>query len=297
MPRTRTYGLDIDTVRYAQRVKSGSGATILPEPLKQINKFVIGVKKLGLWNSMVCWPMRGIHNAGTGSTVYSLGGSGTYNGTMVNSPTWSQYGVQFATNTTTGRDRYVSVTWSTNGGYDIRSNSSVIVVSDFGEIVGAGNAQDQYLFGGGATANNRYGGTNTRSANESPGTNIQGPSNVGATNYATQSNQALAANTWRMWTTQRENNVAANSNVQGNRHFRDTTQIANGSNAAAGGRPPHEAIPNASEVLILGNGRGNTSLAPIGKIAFVSVIGNWQVDIPIVHTLYKRTLGIGLNLP
>ena len=93
MPRIRTYGLDIDTMRYAQRIKSGSGATILPEPLKQINKFVVGVKKLGLWQHMVCWPMRSIHNAGTGSTVYSLGGSGTYNGTMVNSPTWNQNGI------------------------------------------------------------------------------------------------------------------------------------------------------------------------------------------------------------
>ena len=93
MPRTRTYGLDIDTIRYAQRVKSGSGTTILTEPLKQINKFVIGVKKLGLWNSMVCWPMRGIHNAGTGSTVYSLGGQGVFNGTMVNGPVWNQNGI------------------------------------------------------------------------------------------------------------------------------------------------------------------------------------------------------------
>lgn len=93
MPRTKTYGLDIDTIRYAQRVKSGSGNTILPEPLKQINKFVVGVKKLGLWNSMVCWPMRSIHNAGTGSTVYSLGGFGAFNGTMVNGSVWGQNGI------------------------------------------------------------------------------------------------------------------------------------------------------------------------------------------------------------
>lgn len=95
MPRTRTYGLDIDTIRYAQRVKSGSGTTILPEPLKQINKFVVGVKKLGLWNSMVCWPMRSIHNAGTGSTVYSLGGLRVSNGTMINSPVWGYNGIFF----------------------------------------------------------------------------------------------------------------------------------------------------------------------------------------------------------
>lgn len=92
MPRTRTYGLDVDTLAFAARVKTGSGKTILPENLKQINKFIIGTKKLGLWNTMVCWPMRSIHNAGTGSTVYSLGGLGTYNGTMTNSPVWSSDG-------------------------------------------------------------------------------------------------------------------------------------------------------------------------------------------------------------
>ena len=92
MPRTRTYGLDNDTLAYAARAKAGSGKTILPENLRQINKFVIGIKKLGLWNSMVCYPMRSIHNAGTGSTVYSLGGLGVYNGTMVNGPTWQSDG-------------------------------------------------------------------------------------------------------------------------------------------------------------------------------------------------------------
>ena len=92
MPRPRTFGLDKDTIAFAARVKAGSGRTILPENLKQINKFVIGTKKLGLWNTMVCWPMRSIHNAGTGSTVYSLGGLGTYNGTMTNSPVWNSDG-------------------------------------------------------------------------------------------------------------------------------------------------------------------------------------------------------------
>jgi hypothetical protein len=93
MPRTRTYGLDNDTLAYAARVKAGSGVTILPENLRQINKFVVGVKRLGLWNSMVCYPMRSIHNAGTGSTVYSLGGLGVYNGTLVNSPSWNEKGI------------------------------------------------------------------------------------------------------------------------------------------------------------------------------------------------------------
>jgi len=48
----------------------------------QINGFVKGVKALGLWSSIVSWPLRTTQNADTGSTAYSLGGLGTYNGTM-----------------------------------------------------------------------------------------------------------------------------------------------------------------------------------------------------------------------
>jgi len=92
MPRTRTYGLDVDTIAFATRVKVGSGKTILPVNLKQINKFIVGIKKLGLWDTMVCYPMRSLHNAGTGSTVYSLGGLGVFDGTMVNSPSWQSDG-------------------------------------------------------------------------------------------------------------------------------------------------------------------------------------------------------------
>ena len=103
MPRTRTYGLDVDTIAYAARVKAGSGVTILPEPLKQLNKFIVGIKKLGLWSSMVCWPMRSIHNAGRGSTVYSLGGLGIYNGTMINSVSWGYNGSTF------GASSYINV--------------------------------------------------------------------------------------------------------------------------------------------------------------------------------------------
>jgi hypothetical protein len=61
----------------------------------QINAFVVGVKDLGLWNDMVCWPLRSSQNAGTGTTAYSLGGFGTYNGTLVNSPTWGTDGITF----------------------------------------------------------------------------------------------------------------------------------------------------------------------------------------------------------
>jgi prepilin-type processing-associated H-X9-DG protein len=70
---------------------AASGAT----DFDAINRFVIGMKTLGLYSSMVCWPLRSTQNAGTGSTAYSLGGLGTYNGTLVNGPTWGADGVNF----------------------------------------------------------------------------------------------------------------------------------------------------------------------------------------------------------
>ena len=97
MSRTRTYGLDADAITFANRVKAGSGKTILPENLKQINKFIIGLKKLGIWSNTICWPLRSIHNAGTGTTAYSIGGLGIYNGTLTNSPTWGFDGMSFGT--------------------------------------------------------------------------------------------------------------------------------------------------------------------------------------------------------
>ena len=71
----------------------------------QINAFVKGVKNLGLYNSMVCWPLRSSQNAGTGTTAYSLGGLGSYNGTLVNSPSWGVDGITF----TSGSSQTITV--------------------------------------------------------------------------------------------------------------------------------------------------------------------------------------------
>jgi hypothetical protein len=64
-------------------------------PRKQIRDFAAGVNDLGLWNSMVCWPLRSSQNVGTGTTAYSLGGLGAYNGTLVNGPSWGTDGIDF----------------------------------------------------------------------------------------------------------------------------------------------------------------------------------------------------------
>lgn len=64
-------------------------------PRKQLRDFSAGVNDLGLWNSMVCWPLRSSQNYGSGDTAFSLGGLGTFNGTRAGGPTWGADGTTF----------------------------------------------------------------------------------------------------------------------------------------------------------------------------------------------------------
>ena len=81
---------DLDAVAYIGRAR-------ITDVVAQnaINDFVLGMKNLNLYNNMACWPLRSTQNAGTGTTAYSLGGLGTFNGTLVSGPTWGVDGVVF----------------------------------------------------------------------------------------------------------------------------------------------------------------------------------------------------------
>ena len=92
---TPARGYDADATAFA----AASGATDVPA----LSAFVKGVKELGLWDDMVCWPLRSSQNAGTGTTAYSLGGLGAFDGTLVNGPTWGADGLTTTfTNTSFG---------------------------------------------------------------------------------------------------------------------------------------------------------------------------------------------------
>jgi hypothetical protein len=71
----------------------------------QINSFVVGIKDLGLWSNMVCWPLRSSQNASSGTTEYSLGGFGTYNGSLLGTalPIRNTEGINFLTGQTNSR--------------------------------------------------------------------------------------------------------------------------------------------------------------------------------------------------
>ena len=81
---------DLDAVAYIGKV----GITNVTAQ-NAINDFVLGIKNLGLWSSMVCWPLRSSQNAGSGTIAYSLGGLGTFNGTFAGTPnpTWGTDGI------------------------------------------------------------------------------------------------------------------------------------------------------------------------------------------------------------
>ena len=54
------------------------------------------LKAQSLWDYARFYPMKSAQNAGSGSTVYGLGGLTSNNMTLVNSPTWGSGGVTFA---------------------------------------------------------------------------------------------------------------------------------------------------------------------------------------------------------
>ena len=99
MLRSKSYGLQKETRQYLRRLYA-YGRTLAGPDIADIDDFVKGLKQLGLWQNTVCWPMRSIHNIGTGSLVLSLGGGGKYDGTMVNSPAWNTNGIYKAVSST-----------------------------------------------------------------------------------------------------------------------------------------------------------------------------------------------------
>jgi hypothetical protein len=71
----------------------GPVVTALSDPRQLIIDFAQGIDRLGLWNSMVCWPLRSSQNASTTQTAFSLGGGGTFNAALIRNPAWTSTGV------------------------------------------------------------------------------------------------------------------------------------------------------------------------------------------------------------
>ena len=76
--------------------RAASGAT----NVAGLNRLAVYLKGQSLWDYARFYPMKSSQNAGSGSTVYGLGGLTTNNMTLVNSPTWGSGGVTFDADST-----------------------------------------------------------------------------------------------------------------------------------------------------------------------------------------------------
>ena len=229
----------------------------------QINAFVKGVKDLGLYNNMVSWPLRSAQNAGTGTTAYSLGGLGIYNGTLTNGPTWGTTGITFD-----GVNDFI-------GTGDPLNSARIIYVSYLGNLGPAllGSVVGNYNFNG----TNETGYELFHEANTRP--------------------------TMRFYTTANNGRTTTINCNDGNFHFAMGITDNTASQISVDGTTgSFTNLTNPPRLNSTGNfaiGSGNTvgRLPMQGTISFVAVMDLYTTQFDSVRTLYKNTLGQGLGLP
>jgi hypothetical protein len=236
---------------------------------------VIGMKTLGLYNSMVCWPLRSTQNAGTGSTAYSLGGLGTYNGTLVNGPTWGADGVAFGGNTQRIEYSPQFAVDFTKGGYSVHAVWSGLNVS-------VANSEGPFVLFG-STGDSTLGLQNTISTGVG-----------GGITWLPQS---------RNYNGNRYFNLDANLPISGNVGYgwnADTlTMQTSGSDITTSDIV--SSTPINGNYTLQTAGRNNTTAAATSRVsyllAFQPNIGMTAQKMQDIYSLAKQTLGQGLGLP
>lgn len=221
-------------------------------PRKQLRDFAAGVNDLGLWSNMVCWPLRSTQNAGTGTTAYSLGGLGAFNGTLTNGPTWGADGVNFNV-----------------------SNCNITVTANFVQpltVVGVANFKT--LTNGGCIID---------------GTDLT--NRITLFNGGDSAKLSLFAGAGR----NSSNNYTAGNNIFGGAYVNGANSIVylDGTASTAGNAGTNALGPITIRIgNNVSNNFGNKDL----DVAMVAIFTN-QTYNDAVRTLYKATLGTGLNLP
>lgn len=253
----------------AQSFITTSGAT----DVEGIDKFVKGIKALGLYNSMVCWPLRSAQNAGSGETVYSLGGLGTFNGTLVGGPSWTADGITFGGNT---QHIQYSPQFSidfTEGGYSVHA-----VWSGLGVAVSSGEgAFGLFASSDGALENVITSGV------------------LGGASWIAQSRN-YNGNRYHGGST---GNLAISGNVGYGWNADTLTLQTNGSNITTNLNP--SSTPANGLKTIRTAGRNNTTVAATSRVSYLMAFPpNVGMTAELMTSLYnvaKENLGLGLSLP
>jgi hypothetical protein len=252
----------------------GISGTITVNPRQQIIDFIKGVKTLGLWNNMVCWPLRISQNASSGTTAHSLGGFGVYNGTLVNSPTWGYDGLTFLAGSTIR-----SVTNTALAGFGSSPQSSFGCVLTTADV----NGLQGFSLGGASTGvGRRHFNINGPGGGKARGisSNALG---IQVVNYPPD--QTLPLSQLSIYTFSQLTGTTASLYVNST----PITPLSSAANWDTAG------IVGTSTHIIAGSGSNN----PTFIIPFVSQFRNVSLagQEVALATLYKTTLGLGLNLP
>ena len=239
----------------------------------QINAFVKGVKNLGLYNSMVCWPLRSSQNAGSGNTVYSLGGLQISNATKVGG-TWGTDGIFFS-----GAAEYMSS--------DMNNVPKDITIF----LSGKGNGSGYSIFPCIAGINNPAGHVTSAIyiGNSASGGNASLCNNqpIGFLQTSDIGNGLSSASSF----------VALSGSYKRNTVF----NVRNLSAATVGTQGTYLADEATTLTKMSFNGRWSGSAGdrgnPMTGSFFALITPNCDSVISSLYSLYKTTLGQGLGLP
>lgn len=245
------------------------------DPRQQLNDFVTGVKSLGIWNNMVCWPLRSSQNAGTGTTAFSLGGLATYNGTLLNNPTRAADGIQTDVN---------FKTISHDGGRDFGTNpftyGACLKVQTFLSSPFMG------LFPPTATFAAYDAGSNTNAVNpNSTGlldVLIRNNSTAGGTSRVTVG--TFIADAFGFATATRNGNALS-------------TFLNNSSNGTSSSLAAGVNFTRTDTQSFITSRENNSASHGLTTMAFAFLIKGQAINPSSLYTLYKTTLGQGLGLP
>jgi len=226
---------------------------------QQINAFVVGVKALGLYNNMVCWTLRSAQNKGSGTTAYSLGGLGTYNGTLTNGPTWGASGITFD-----GVDDYLPTGYTSGlsqlSAFSIATPNSTVGVQEEFSKDDQGSNRDWVILGALGGFNQTFVWNPTLTANTGP-----------AADTISRSLCLRASSTINKFRRNNESDTTAGTGTL----TQSSANITIGARAGGGGLY-FSGIVSAGILF-------NTALS--------------DSDTSSIYTLYKTTLGTGLGLP
>jgi hypothetical protein len=256
-------GVDSDAIAYCKR----SGAT----DRAAINAFVRGVKTLGLWSNMVCWPLRSTQNAVTSTTAYSLGGLGTFNGTLTNGPTWGADGLSFL-RASSQRIVFGSPILSSGSSYTTFAAAKAVLSVSYMAAIATGSSKGCFL-GTAPPGDTRIVAELRQFNGNLLGTTqfITGPTTSWFSCFACGD--------------QTSGKIFGNAGVMHNEELGDARISSSlNSEAIAGLR-----VSNNSNIIDHFNGD-----IAIGAIWSVKLT---NIQVANIYTLYKTTLGTGLGLP